>query len=110
MTRELSEKLIDVAMGRIEADLTLENVQIVDVYNKVVFRGCVNIKDGYFASFEEGLKSKERRDMKGAYLVPGLIDGHCHIESSHLSPSAFSDAIVPCGTTASLPTLMRSAM
>ncbi len=100
MTRELAEKLVDVCMGRTEADLCLANANIVDVYNKTVFKGNVYIKDGYFASFSAGLKAKKTKDLNGAYLVPGFIDGHCHIESSHLSPSAFSDAIVPCGTTA----------
>ena len=32
-------------------------------------------------------------------MAPGLIDAHCHIESSHLSPPEYSNAVVPMGTT-----------
>lgn len=38
-------------------------------------------------------------DASGSYLVPGLIDGHLHLECSKLSVSMFADAVVPCGTT-----------
>jgi adenine deaminase len=39
-------------------------------------------------------------DVEGAYLVPGFIDGHMHIESSKLLPDELARAIVPRGTTA----------
>lgn len=101
MTRELSKSLIDVAMGRIQADLSLLNCKIVDVYNKEIFNGTVYIKNGYIAGFGDGTlpSAKKEIDCEGKYLVPGFIDGHCHIESSHLSPASFSDVVVPCGTT-----------
>lgn len=33
------------------------------------------------------------------YAIPGLIDAHCHIESTLLTPAALSEVIVPQGTT-----------
>lgn len=33
------------------------------------------------------------------YVIPGLIDVHMHVESSMLSPSGFSKATIPHGTT-----------
>jgi len=36
---------------------------------------------------------------KGLYLIPGLIDIHMHIESSMTTPSEFSNAVLPHGTT-----------
>ena len=38
-------------------------------------------------------------DVTGRYLVPGLIDGHLHIECSKLSITMFADAVVRYGTT-----------
>jgi len=38
-------------------------------------------------------------DVSGKILVPGLIDGHMHIESSHLQPAEFARAVLPHGTT-----------
>lgn len=101
MNKELTKTLVDVNMGRKKADLCLQNVQIVDVYNKEVFKGDVFIKDGYFCSCggNDVIKAEKYVDCDGKYLVPGFIDAHCHIESSHLSPSEFSDAVVPRGTT-----------
>jgi adenine deaminase len=39
-------------------------------------------------------------EVEGAYLVPGFIDGHVHIESSKLLPDELARALVPRGTTA----------
>src|SRR3989304_1550094 len=44
-------------------------------------------------------KAKEKHDLKGAYLAPGLIDGHVHIESAMVSVPEFARAVVPHGTT-----------
>lgn len=38
-------------------------------------------------------------EADGAYLVPGLIDGHIHSECSKLSITSFAKGIVPSGTT-----------
>ncbi len=100
MNKELARNLVEANMGRCKADLCLQNVKIVDVYNKEVFEGDVYIKDGHFCSYSNDVIKAERYvECRGKYLVPGFIDGHCHIESSHLSPSEFSDAVVPRGTT-----------
>ena len=99
MTDKLARKIVDVSMSRAKADLCLKNANVVDVYNKTTFLTDVYIVDGYFAAFKGAIEAKETIDVKGKYLIPGFIDAHCHIESSHLSPSAFSDAVVPCGTT-----------
>lgn len=34
------------------------------------------------------------------FIIPGLIDSHIHVESSHLCPSRFCEVVVPHGTTA----------
>ena len=36
---------------------------------------------------------------EGAYLLPGLIDAHIHIESSMVSPARFAGLVLPHGTT-----------
>ncbi len=38
-------------------------------------------------------------DLKGAYVAPGLIDAHVHIESSLCTPPHFASAVVPRGVT-----------
>lgn len=99
MEKELAEVLLDAANGREECDLVIKNARIADVYNQEFFTGSVYIKNGYIVGFDDDLKAKEERDAEGRYLIPGFIDAHCHIESSHLSPSEYSDAVVPTGCT-----------
>ncbi|MDB2560033.1 adenine deaminase, partial [Amylibacter sp.] len=38
-------------------------------------------------------------DVNGRYLIPGLCDGHMHIESGMLTPAEFAAAVIPHGTT-----------
>lgn len=101
MERRVLEKLINVAAGRESADLCLNNCKVVDVYNKDVFESSLYISDGFFAGFggPDFPSAKETIDLKGKYVAPGFIDGHVHIESSHLSPEEFAKLSVVCGTT-----------
>jgi adenine deaminase len=38
-------------------------------------------------------------DADGAYLVPGLIDTHLHVESAMVTVARFAEAVLPHGTT-----------
>lgn len=98
MDRIKVKNLIDASEGRVFADLKISNAKVVDVYNRSVFNADVYIKNGYIIGFDGDRKALEEFDAGGRYLIPSFIDAHCHIESSHLSPAAFSDAVVPCGT------------
>ena len=44
-------------------------------------------------------RGREERDLRGARVVPGLIDAHVHIESSLLVPAEYARAVLPHGTT-----------
>ena len=101
MDKQSLKRLIDVAAGRSPAELRLKNCRVIDVFNKTVFEADVLITGGLIAGFgKEGFpEALETFDCKGAYLAPGFIDSHVHIESSHLSPAEFSRLIVPHGTT-----------
>ena len=99
MEKKRAISVINASMGREKCDLKISNAKIVDVYSGNIFEGSVYIKDGIIAGFDGERSADQVVDAKGQYLVPGFIDGHCHIESSHLSPSEFSNAVVPCGTT-----------
>ncbi|WP_457581118.1 adenine deaminase [Ensifer canadensis] len=38
-------------------------------------------------------------DASGAFLSPGLIDTHMHVESSMVTPATYADAVLPRGVT-----------
>lgn len=54
-------------------------------------------------SFDRTITHVDRRfddgGGEGLYLIPGLIDIHMHIESSMTTPTEFSNAVLPHGTT-----------
>ena len=101
MDRQILKQRIDVAAGRAPADLCIANCRVVDVYNKAVFPADVLIAGAHIAGFGgPGFPAaRQTFDARGAYLAPGLMDAHVHIESSHLSPAEFSRLVVPQGTT-----------
>jgi adenine deaminase len=69
---------------------------IVDVVNSRIYPGTVQIVNGRITDIRE-----EPHPCK-AYLVPGLVDAHIHIESSLLPPSEFARAAVIHGTVATV--------
>ena len=93
--------MLDVATGRKEADLCITGSHILDVYNKEWFDADLLIADGLICGYAKSGagKATEVVDAKGKYLLPGFIDAHVHIESSHSTPEEFSNLVVPCGTT-----------
>ena len=80
-------------------DLVIENALVPD-FEKLTFEKLyVGIKDGKIRKLSKSpIKAKERVDAKNFYLSPGLIDCHCHIESTHLLPSGFAKAVSRFGT------------
>src|SRR5512143_129583 len=102
---KLTRSLVDVAMGRTPADLVIRNGQWVSVQSGEIIPGAdVAIKDGHIAYVGEdarhaiGKKTKVI-DAKGRYLVPGLLDGHMHVESGMVTVTEFVRAVAVRGTT-----------
>ncbi len=70
--------------------------RIVDVVSGRVFPGTVEVSDGKISAVrEEAVKET-------AYILPGLVDAHIHIESSMLIPSEFARLAVIQGTVATV--------
>jgi adenine deaminase len=56
------------------------------------------VKGGRIVGFGDYQGAREY-DLSGAYVVPGLIDAHVHIESSLLAPSEYARLVLSHGTT-----------
>ena len=93
------EQLIAVARGDAPGDLLLANARIVNVFTSEVEEGDVVLFDGRIAGAGRGYEARQVVDLGGAYLLPGFIDGHTHIESSMLSIGQYARAVVARGTT-----------
>lgn len=101
MNEQRLTRLIEVAAGRVVADLVISNARIIDVFNASIIQGDVAIADGLIAGVGS-YQGKEQFDAQGKYLAPGFIDAHVHIESSLLDPRSFADLLLPCGTTTAI--------
>ena len=101
ITKNIVQEVIETAARRKKADLCITNAHILDVYNKEWFEADLLIQSGYIAGFAECGQGEAETvvDGGGRYLLPGFIDSHVHIESSHATPEEFSNLVVPCGTT-----------
>ena len=91
-------QFISVAKGSVQADLLLENCNIVNLFSGVIKKENIAIFNGYIIGFGN-YTAKKNIDMQGQFIAPGFIDGHVHIESSMLSPEQFAYSIIIKGTT-----------
>ncbi|KGM46151.1 adenine deaminase [Neobacillus niacini] len=82
-----------------EVDFVLKNGEIVDVFSLETFKGDVAIFNGYIVGIGHFETSQKVIDVSNQYIIPGLIDGHIHIESTMVRPSEFSRAIIKHGIT-----------
>jgi adenine deaminase len=95
----VNTRWLAVARGDAPADLVLRGGRVLSVFTREWLDVDVAICDGHVVGL--GRYDGERTlDFWGAYLVPGFIDAHVHIESSKLTPDQFARAVVPRGTTA----------
>ena len=86
------------ARGDEPADLVLAGGRVLSVFTKEWLDVDVAIVDGHVVGLGR-YEGRERIDVSGAYLVPGFIDAHMHIESSKLMVDEFARAVLPHGTT-----------
>ena len=87
-----------VARGDEPADLVLSGGRVLSVFTKEWLEQDVAIADGHVVGLGR-YDGGERLDVAGAYLVPGFIDAHMHIESSKLTVDEFARAVLAHGTT-----------
>jgi adenine deaminase len=94
------KELISVARGQTPADLLLKNARIINTFVGEIEQGNVAICGDRVAGVGDYDRAREIIDLEGAFLAPGLINGHTHIESSMLHPARYAQAVVPKGTLA----------
>jgi len=97
--------LVEVAAGRAPADTVIRGGIWVNVHTREALPGHdIAIKHGRIACVVPDATyctgpDTEVIEAKGRYMVPGLCDGHMHIESGMLTPAEVAAAVIPHGTT-----------
>ncbi|WP_281973951.1 adenine deaminase [Ruegeria faecimaris] len=102
---DTAPRLIAVAAGRQAADLVVRSGIWVNVHSREALPDHdIAIVDGriaYVGPDASHCVGPNTRiiEAEGRYMLPGLCDGHMHIESGMLTPAEFAGAVIPHGTT-----------
>jgi adenine deaminase len=91
--------LLPYALGERPCDLLIRGALVANVLSMEMERVDVAVKDGVIVGLGDGYEAVTQVDARGLTLIPGMLDGHVHIESSWMVPSRFAQAVVPRGTT-----------
>lgn len=98
LEKRFLKKMIQIASGKIPADTVIKNCKVLDVFSGRFVEGDIAFCEDRIAGIGT-YSGKEETDAQGRYAVPGLIDGHIHIESSYLCPEELGRMLIPRGTT-----------
>lgn len=98
--RELARKqrIVETAAGRKAAELVLKHCTYVNVFSNELCHGDIAITEGVIAGIGH-YSGQVEYDMTGRIVLPGLVDSHMHLESTLVSPSELTRALLPHGTT-----------
>ena len=102
---ESAPRLINTAAGRTPADLVIKSGRWVNVHTREILDDHdIAIAEGRIAYVGPDAghcigEDTEIIEAEGRYMIPGLCDGHMHIESGMLTPAEFARAVIPHGTT-----------
>jgi adenine deaminase len=101
----MARELVATARGDLPATLVIRGGTLVSVTSgeilpntSVAVRGPRIAYVGPDASHTIGDETRVI-EAEGRYVAPGLLDGHCHIESTQLTVTQFARAVLPLGTT-----------
>jgi adenine deaminase len=100
-----ASELVDCAMGRLPADTLIRGGTWVCVQTGELIPNIdIAIRSGRIAYVGENANHTVGEKTKiveanGKFLVPGLLDGHMHVESGMVTVTEFVRAVVPHGTT-----------
>ncbi|MEL7125097.1 MAG: adenine deaminase [Pseudomonadota bacterium] len=102
---DVAPDLVNVAAGRAPADTVVRGGTWVNVHTREALPDHdIAIKHGRIACVIPDARAQvgpetEVIEAQGRYMIPGLCDGHMHIESGMLTPAEFAAAVIPHGTT-----------
>lgn len=85
----MKHRLVDTAQKKISAQMILRNAKIIDVFTGSIYPADIAIADGKIAGIGQYETGETVVDLQGRYVSPGLINAHCHVESSMAAPAYY---------------------
>ncbi|MBR0168239.1 MAG: adenine deaminase [Synergistaceae bacterium] len=92
-------KLAAVARGDIPADLVIHNAKIANIFTNEYEFSDIAVYSGKIAGISQGYTGRVNFDAEGRAVIPGMIDGHIHIEDTMMTPPAFAQTAALHGTS-----------
>ncbi|OWZ93876.1 adenosine deaminase [Sinorhizobium sp. LM21] len=102
MDAALRSRAVAAARGAEPFDVLISGGTLVDVVTGELRPADIGLVGSLIASVHEpGTRSDAATmiDAMGAYVSPGLIDTHMHVESSMVTPATYANAVLPRGVT-----------
>ncbi len=102
---DVAAQLVNTAAGRAPADTIITGGIWVNVHTREILPAHdIAITAGRIAFVgpsADHCRGPDTQiiDARDRYMIPGLCDGHMHIESGMLTPAEFARAVIPHGTT-----------
>ncbi len=93
-------RLAAAARGDIPADLVIHNAKIANIFTQSYEHSDIAIHSGKIAGIGENYEGRVNYDAEGRAVIPGMIDGHIHIEDTMMTPPAFAFTAALHGTSA----------
>ncbi|MBY8999772.1 MAG: adenine deaminase [Candidatus Heimdallarchaeota archaeon] len=99
-----TKTMIENTLGKTKADIILKGGLVANVLTRELLKLDVVVTDRYITYIGNVTsdyvgKKTSIIDVTGRIICPGLIESHIHVESSMLSVTEFSRAVIPHGTT-----------
>ncbi|WP_112994680.1 adenine deaminase [Hyphomicrobiales bacterium] len=98
----LRTRAVAAARGEQPFDILIQGGTLVDVVTGELRPADIGLVGSLIASVHEpGTRSDAADiiDAGGAFVSPGLIDTHMHVESSMVTPATYANAVLPRGVT-----------
>ncbi|MFP4237268.1 MAG: adenine deaminase [Desulfonatronovibrio sp.] len=92
------QEMIKAARAETKADLLLTNIKLVNTISGNIYPADVAVKNGIVLGPGQ-YSAPKVVDGNGAYLCPGFIEAHIHIESTLLDPLVFAETVASMGTS-----------
>jgi adenine deaminase len=92
------KNLVSAAQGEDPADIVFQNADLFNPFTGDWESTDFAVKNGIVLGTGT-YSGREVHDLRGAPVIPGLIDAHVHVESSLLHPQEYARLVIGHGTT-----------
>ncbi|HWF40350.1 MAG TPA: adenine deaminase C-terminal domain-containing protein [Candidatus Acidoferrales bacterium] len=84
--------------------LLLKNCRLLNVYSGEIYPTDIAISGDRVIStsrqpYDDSVRAEQVIDCAGKFAIPGMIDGHMHVDTTFLWPGELARILVPLGTT-----------